>query len=385
MTPGAISISLSSAVTSKVRSVRPSGSVETVPVSQSVSIAVGIEAVARVVDLADRDHRPMRGVMVRIRGRCRPARVGRMAGMAGLRQASPLAQITLPPAADKPAPQQAAPADFLAQPGAKLGHCSHLSANENDLQYDTGGRPFAIGLESLGRTARAGLAALPQADPAPARRLRPARKPVRAFRVQSLADQCRAARNQSAFTPGLSVSTSPVSAAFTGVRRRSMSEGPMAPRANWKGFLKVGEVTCPVALYTAASTSDRIAFHTINRATGQSRPPAVCRQRDRQAGREGGPGQGLRDRLRRICGARAGRSGRRGPGERQDACGRRPSSRCDDIDDVYFDKPYYLAPSDKHAEEAFALIRDGHARQKVAALAQTVLFRRVRTLLIRAA
>ena len=42
----------------------------------------------------------------------------------------------------------------------------------------------------------------------------------------------------------------------------------MAPRANWKGFLKVAELTCPVALYTAASTSERIAFHTLNRATG---------------------------------------------------------------------------------------------------------------------
>ena len=42
----------------------------------------------------------------------------------------------------------------------------------------------------------------------------------------------------------------------------------MAPRANWKGFLKVGELSCPVALYTAASSSDRIAFHTLNRETG---------------------------------------------------------------------------------------------------------------------
>ena len=41
ITPGAISISLSSAVTVKVLSLRPSGKVETVPVSQSVSIAVG--------------------------------------------------------------------------------------------------------------------------------------------------------------------------------------------------------------------------------------------------------------------------------------------------------------------------------------------------------
>ncbi len=36
-------------------------------------------------------------------------------------------------------------------------------------------------------------------------------------------------------------------------------------RANWKGFLTIGEIACPVALYTAASTSERIAFHMINR------------------------------------------------------------------------------------------------------------------------
>ena len=54
-------------MTSKVRSVRPSGSVETVPVSQSVSSFVGIEAVAGVVDLADRDHRAMGVAMLRTR------------------------------------------------------------------------------------------------------------------------------------------------------------------------------------------------------------------------------------------------------------------------------------------------------------------------------
>ena len=40
-----------------------------------------------------------------------------------------------------------------------------------------------------------------------------------------------------------------------------------------------------------------------------------------------------------------------------------------DIDDVYFDKPYYLAPSDRSAEEAFALIRDGMRAAKAAAIA----------------
>src|SRR5437763_1387157 len=42
----------------------------------------------------------------------------------------------------------------------------------------------------------------------------------------------------------------------------------MTARANWKGVLKAGEVSCPVALYTAASTAERIAFHILNRKTG---------------------------------------------------------------------------------------------------------------------
>ena len=42
----------------------------------------------------------------------------------------------------------------------------------------------------------------------------------------------------------------------------------VAPRANWKGFIKFGEVACPVTLYTAASSSERIAFNTLNRKTG---------------------------------------------------------------------------------------------------------------------
>lgn len=39
-------------------------------------------------------------------------------------------------------------------------------------------------------------------------------------------------------------------------------------RANWKGFIKFGEVAFAVGLYTAASSSERIAFNTLNRATG---------------------------------------------------------------------------------------------------------------------
>ena len=43
----------------------------------------------------------------------------------------------------------------------------------------------------------------------------------------------------------------------------------MAPRASWKGFLRISLVTCPIALYPATSSSERISFNRINKKTGQ--------------------------------------------------------------------------------------------------------------------
>jgi DNA end-binding protein Ku len=42
----------------------------------------------------------------------------------------------------------------------------------------------------------------------------------------------------------------------------------MAPRANWKGFLRLSLVTCPVALYPATSDADNVSFNQINKNTG---------------------------------------------------------------------------------------------------------------------
>ena len=157
----------------------------------------------------------------------------------------------------------------------------------------------------------------------------------------------------------------------------------MAARANWKGFLKVGEVSCPVALYTAASTSDRIAFHTLNRKTGN---------RLRRVFVDSDTGKPV-DREDQVKGYEIA-SGEYVVLDPDEVAAAVPDSDktlsvtdfigCNDIDDLYFDKPYYLVPADDSAAEAFALIREGMRSKKVAALAQTVLFRRVRTVLIRA-
>src|SRR5215211_8444661 len=42
----------------------------------------------------------------------------------------------------------------------------------------------------------------------------------------------------------------------------------MAPRANWKGYLRLSLVSCPIALYPASSEREKIRFHQINKKTG---------------------------------------------------------------------------------------------------------------------
>ncbi|NTF34795.1 Ku protein [Rhizobium skierniewicense] len=154
-----------------------------------------------------------------------------------------------------------------------------------------------------------------------------------------------------------------------------------SPRANWKGFIKFGEVSCAVALYTAASASDRIAFNTLNRATGNRV------KREFIDGETGDPVE-HDDQVKGY----ETENGRYIVLEPDEVAAAVPDSDktltiesfipCSEIDTVYFDKPYYLTP-DKMGEEAYVLLRDGLKEAKVAAIARTVLFRRLRTVLIR--
>jgi DNA end-binding protein Ku len=153
-------------------------------------------------------------------------------------------------------------------------------------------------------------------------------------------------------------------------------------RANWKGFLQIGAVTCPVALYTATSTSDRIVFNTLNRSTGHrvrrefvdSATGATVEKDNQVKGYET-----ERDQYVILE-----------PDEIAEASPKSDKTldvsafvACSEIDETYFDKPYYLAPTDRIGEEAFTVIREGLRRRDAAAVAHAVLFRRLRTFLIR--
>jgi DNA end-binding protein Ku len=156
----------------------------------------------------------------------------------------------------------------------------------------------------------------------------------------------------------------------------------LSPRANWKGSLKIAALTCPVALYTATSTSDRIAFHTINRATGH---------RVRRTFVDGETGQPV-DATDQVKGYETEKNDYviLEPDEVAAAAPQNDKTlsissfmSCAEIDSLFLDKPYYLSPSFDHAGELFALIRDGMRKKSVVAIAEGVLFRRVRNVLIR--
>ncbi|WP_420023704.1 Ku protein [Cereibacter azotoformans] len=154
------------------------------------------------------------------------------------------------------------------------------------------------------------------------------------------------------------------------------------PRAIWKGWLAVGQVSCAVALHAAASTSDRVSFHTVNRQTGNrvrrefvdSASGKPVPREDQVKGYEVAPNEFVQLDPEEITAAVP----------ESDKCLRIDCFvPCREVDGAYFDKPYYLTPAGEAAEEAFGLIRDGLKAKKAAALARTVLFRRLRTVLVR--
>jgi DNA end-binding protein Ku len=157
----------------------------------------------------------------------------------------------------------------------------------------------------------------------------------------------------------------------------------MAARANWKGVLKIGEVVCPVALYTAASTAERIAFHILNRHTGHrvhrefvdAETDKAVPAKEQIKGYETGAGDYIAFEPDEI---------EKAVPEADKTLDVEAFVPCEQVDDVFCDRPYYLAPGTPAGADAFALIRDGIAKAQVAAVARTVLFRRVRSVLIRA-
>jgi DNA end-binding protein Ku len=154
-----------------------------------------------------------------------------------------------------------------------------------------------------------------------------------------------------------------------------------ARRAFWKGHLKLSLVTCAVALYPAASQSEKTRFHQINRKTGN-------RLRQQMVDAETG---------RVVDKANKGRGYELGNGkyveiepEELEAVEIESTHVVDidtfvpetEIDKRYYERPYYIVPDGKTSEEAFAVIRDAMKDKGRVALARIVFANREHILAI---
>jgi DNA end-binding protein Ku len=149
----------------------------------------------------------------------------------------------------------------------------------------------------------------------------------------------------------------------------------MAPRANWKGFLRLSLVTCPVALFPATSDSEKISFNQINRNTGHR---IKYMKVDADTGEEVSSDDIMkgykvdtdtyieisRDELDNIA---------------------LESTRTieidqfvpkSEIDDLYMVRPYYIVPDGKVGHDAYAVIRETIRSLGKVALARVVLTNR---------
>jgi DNA end-binding protein Ku len=155
----------------------------------------------------------------------------------------------------------------------------------------------------------------------------------------------------------------------------------MAPRPNWKGYLKLSLVSCPVALFPATTTSERVSFRTLNRATGNrvkrqfvdEQTGEPVEYEDQIKGYEVAKGEYIQiddDELKSV------------QIESNHTIDIEQFVRRTEVDELYLDTPYYLTPTDRVGEEAFAVIRDAMRAEKMVGLARVVLFRRERVVML---
>ena len=156
----------------------------------------------------------------------------------------------------------------------------------------------------------------------------------------------------------------------------------MAPRPNWKGYLKLSLVSCSVALYSATTTSERVRFNIINRKTGNrvrnmvvdAETEEPVEQEDRVKGYQYEKNQYIQV-----------------EDEELDEVALESTHTIeidsfvprDEVDELYLDESYYIVPNDKVGHEAFAVIRKAMEKEDLVGLARVVLYRRERILMLR--
>ena len=149
----------------------------------------------------------------------------------------------------------------------------------------------------------------------------------------------------------------------------------MAPRAYWKGTLKLSLVNCPVVLYPATTAAEKTRFHMINRETGNRLKQQMIDSETGDVVEDGEKARGYELRKGKYVEIEK---------EELEAVKIESSHTIDiesfvprdEIDKRYLNHPYYVAPDGKAALDAFAVIRDAMKDRERVALAKIVLTNR---------
>ena len=145
----------------------------------------------------------------------------------------------------------------------------------------------------------------------------------------------------------------------------------MAPRAYWKGYLKLSLVSCPIALFPASSAREKISFHQINEDTGNR---IKYRKVDAETGDEV-------DSSKIVKGYEVGKGQyiEIQPEELEAiAIESKRTIEIDEfvpkkeIDELYLNSPYYIVPDGEVGQQAFAVIREAIREEGMVALGRIV-------------
>jgi DNA end-binding protein Ku len=145
----------------------------------------------------------------------------------------------------------------------------------------------------------------------------------------------------------------------------------MAPRAYWKGYLKLSLVSCPIALYPATSEREKISFHQLNKETGNR---IRYRKVDAETGDEV-------EQAAIIKGfeVNKGEYVELDPEELEAvAIESKRTIEIDefvpksDIDEIYMRDPYFIVPDGEVGQQAFAVIREAIRKEGMVALGKVV-------------
>lgn len=149
----------------------------------------------------------------------------------------------------------------------------------------------------------------------------------------------------------------------------------MAPRAYWKGSLKLSLVSCPVALYPASTSVEKTRFHMINKETGNrlkqqmvdAETGDVVETDQKGRGYELSKGKYVEIEKEELEAVQI---------ESNHTIEIDSFVPRDEIDKRYYNNPYYIVPDGKAAIDAFAVIRDAMKDEDRVALARIVLTNR---------